>query len=292
MSTHLAAQDTRHASKTRTQLRDDTPSARSSSGAETAFSLIAVAALAVVFALAFTNDVRPSPADRVTLLLLALLGAAFFWTPLLRVFVRDTNRNTTRTHDARDDSQSDASVDESRREASKRNSARREEAASFALSLAMFVVYGMARAAGPNGEDVWSLHFGLLPETPFPVSWATRVVVVGALLTIPLWIRHLNGWTRAVLCALGIVALFGIASFSFLRGFYPVGEADAVLDPKPLADTIFQVVEYASLALLCSASCAAPQTRRLVLRVLPLLLLALWARHQFFPAPPPPEDAE
>ncbi len=268
-------------------------------------SLVATAALLVVFALAFTNDALPSSADKLTLLVLALLGIAVFWTPLFRLFdhqeiapdaarVDAARVDAARVDAARVDA---ARVDsehrgETRIENRRGDNGKREEASSFALSLAMFVVYGLARAAGPNDENAWSLHFAALPTTVFAVPWAARVVVLGALVSAPLWIRHLNGWTRAVLGALAIVALLGTASFSFLRGYYPVGESDAILDPKPLADTMMQVVEYGALALLCSAACAVPRTRRIVLRALPLLLLALWVRHQWFPAPPPPEDDE
>lgn len=217
------------------------------------FAGIAALAIGLIMALAFTNAAQPSLADRVTLLSLGLAGAICFWTPLRRHFEE------------------------------------RADAAAFALTLALFVVYAMARRAGP--EHGWVLRFPLLPDDEFAVSWAARVAVVGALAATPGWIGNLNGWTRAVLAALLVVALLGLGSFTFLRGFYPVGTTE-ILDPKPLAVALMQVVEYGALALVCGAACAHDGTRRTLLRVLPLAILALWARHQFFPAPPPPEEAE
>lgn len=218
-----------------------------------ALPLFATLALAFIVALAFSGAAEPSLADRLTLLVLGLSGALCFWTPLLRFFEE------------------------------------RADAATFALTLAMFVVYGMARRAAPTAETGWVLQFPLLPDDTFAVSWAARVAVLGALISMPLWLRHMNGWTRAILGALAIIAALGLGSFAFLRGFYTVG-ATEVLNPKPLADTLLQIVEYGALALLCSAVCAQAPSRRRVLRLLPLVLLALWVRHQFFPAPPPPED--
>jgi hypothetical protein len=298
MSTHSTSASPHQAPATRARLGHDDASESHSSPSQI-LSLVATAALGVVFALAWTNGAQPSSADKLTLLVLALPGIAFFWTPLFRLFDhQETVPDAARVDAARIDAAridaariDDEQRGETRIENTRGDNQRREEASAFALSLAMFVVYGMARAAGPN-DDAWSLHFAALPTTVFAVPWAARVVVLGALVTAPLWMRHLNGWTRAVLGALAIVALLGIASFSFLRGYYPVGETDAILDPKPLADTMMQVVEYGALALLCSAACAVPKTRRIVLRALPLLLLALWVRHQWFPAPPPPEDDE
>lgn len=290
MSTHSASSNAHQAPATRARPGHDDASDSRSAPLSQILSLVATAALGVVFALAFTNGAQPSSADKVTLLVLALLGIAFFWTPLFRLFDhQETAPDAARVDAAR---VNDEQRGETRIENTRGDNGKREEASSFALSLAMFVVYGMARAAGPSDENAWSLHFAALPTTVFAVPWAARVVVLGALVSAPLWTRHLNGWTRAVLGALAIVALLGIASFSFLRGYYPVGESDAILDPKPLADTMMQVVEYGALALLCSASCAVPRTRRIMLRALPLLLLALWVRHQWFPAPPPPEDDE
>ncbi len=223
-------------------------------GAFEALPVFATLALALVVALAFSGAAEPSLADRLTLLILGLCGALCFWTPLLRFFEE------------------------------------RADAATFALTLAMFVVYGMARRAGPTAETGWVLRFPLLPDDSFAVSWAARVAVLGALVSMPLWLRHMNGWTRAILGALGVVAALGLGSFTFLRGYYPVGAVDEVLNPTPLVHLWLQIVEYGALALLCSAVCAQAPSRRRVLRLLPLALLALWARHQFFPAPPPPED--
>ncbi len=92
-----------------------------------------------------------------------------------------------------------------------------------------------------------------------------------------------------MLTVLVIATVLGFGSFKFLSGYYTVGVTE-VLDPSPLVHLGMQVVEYGALALLCNAVGTHVVVRRWVLRVLPLVLLALWARHHF--APPPVEPVE
>jgi hypothetical protein len=213
--------------------------------------LLAALVLLAVIGLAFLNAAEPTLADRVTLLVLGIVAAILFWTPLARHL--ETQHNV----------------------------------ATFFLTSAMFIVYGMARRVGPDAG--WALHFSALPGDEFVVSYAARAVVLGALLTAPAWGRHLTGWTRSLLLATGVLALLAIGSFLLLRRFYEVGPT-TTLDPTPLPTLGMQTVEYGALALLCDAATRHPWTRRLVLKVLPLALLALWARHQFMAAPPVEED--
>jgi mannose/cellobiose epimerase-like protein (N-acyl-D-glucosamine 2-epimerase family) len=55
---------------------------------------------------------------------------------------------------------------------------------------------------------------------------------------------------------------------------------------------MMQVFEFAALALCCAAVAAHPRTRQMMLMVLPVLLWALWARHQFAGAPVESEEEE
>jgi len=213
--------------------------------------LLAAFALIAVFGLAFLNAAEPTLADRVTLLALGVIAAILFWTPLARHLENQQN------------------------------------VAAFALTAAMFIVYGMARRVGP--ESGWALHFSALPGDEFVISYAARIVLLGALLSAPAWGRHLSGWARSLLLTTAVLALLAIGSFLLLRRFYEVGPT-TTLDPTPLPNLGLQIVEYGALALLCDAATKHPWTRRLVLRVLPLALLALWARHQFMAAPPVEED--
>ena len=220
--------------------------AKRGDGKHFAISTLAVLALLALCLLGVAPTVQPTLADRLTLLVLGLGAAICFWTPLLRSFEE------------------------------------RADGATFAVTLAMFVIYGLAKQAGP--ENGWSLTTGLLPDTPQTISYAARIAVAGAVLTAPLWWRNRNAWTRALLAAIAVVTLLGTGIFWFLGRFYTVGETE-VLDPTPLVHLLMQTVEFGSLALVCSAACALTGTRRFVLRVLPIVLLVLWTRHQFFPAP-------
>jgi hypothetical protein len=211
-----------------------------------------VLTLLAIALLGLSPTIQPTLADRLTLFLLALGGAVCFWTPVRRYFEE------------------------------------RADAATFTVTMAMFIIYGLARQAGPN--DGWSLTTRLLPDTPLAISYAARIAVVGAVLTAPLWWRNRNGWTRALLSAIAVVALLGLGIFWFLGRYYSIGETE-VLDPSPLVRMLMQTVEFAALALVCSAACALTGTRRILLRVLPVVLLVLWARHQFF-AIPIVEEAE
>jgi type IV secretory pathway VirB2 component (pilin) len=211
-----------------------------------------VVALLSISLLGLAPTVQPTLADRLTVFLLTLTGAICFWAPVRRYFEK------------------------------------RADAATFAVSLAMFIVYGLARQAGPT--EGWSLTTGLLPGTRLTISYAARIALAGAVVTAPLWWRNRNDWTRALLAAIGVVALLGSGIFWFLGRYYTVGEIE-VLDPTPLVRMLMQSLEFAALALVCSAACALAAPRRILLRLLPVMLLALWTRHQFF-AVPIPEEAE
>jgi hypothetical protein len=211
-------------------------------------ALLAAIALLLVFGLALIarEPLEKTLADRLTLAALGVAALICFWTPLLAVIEAQQN------------------------------------AASFALTAAMFVVYGLARRAGP--AEGFGLHFAALPEDRFVISYAAWVVIVAAVVAVPLWPHRVAGWTRAVLAALLLIGVLAGASFLLLSARYEVGP-DKIVDPGPLPTLGLQLVEYAALALLCNIAAGHPPTRRLVLRALPVLLLALAARMHVLPAP-------
>jgi hypothetical protein len=176
---------------------------------------------------------------------LGAAGIACFWSPLLRWFEDEPN------------------------------------AGSFALTAAMFVVYGLARRAGP--AEGRGLQFAALPDDKFVISFAAYVVVGAALVTAPFWARHFTGWLRALLAAVVLVAALGTGAFLLLGNYYSVGPTETV-DPSSLPHLGMQLVEYTALTLLCGVVGEQPLLRRWMLRLLPVLLLGLWARHHFGPA--------
>lgn len=235
---------------------DNAPREAEVSGRAVIFGAIAGALSLLGLCLLALGDVRPTSGDQLTLFvlgvaaLICVVGNVLGVNPLRRLFAS-------------------------------------REAATWALMLAFFVVYGMARRAGP--QDGWRLNTTLLPDTPLPIPYAARLVWLGALLSLPAWSRALTAPTRAILASLLLVALFGLGSFLFLRRFYAVGETE-ILNPKPLLDTLLQASEYGALALCCTAAGANILVRRWVLSALPILLLMIWARHQFRPIPLKEDD--
>jgi hypothetical protein len=157
------------------------------------------------------------------------------------------------------------------------------DAATFALCAALFVVYGLARRVAP---DEGGLNFS---GDTYPISYAAWCAVVGAVLSAPAWLKAFEGWTRAIVSALALLAAIAFFSFNFLKGFYPAGPTE-VLDTTTLVHFGMQTVEYGALALCCTGVAAHPRTRTALLTVLPVLLMALWARHQFMAGAATEED--
>jgi hypothetical protein len=162
------------------------------------------------------------------------------------------------------------------------------DAATFALLSAFFVLFHLAERAGPR--EGFSIRFGFLPDDQFAVSYALRLVVVGAVVTFPLWWKG-GGPQRFILAALLLIGILGAGIFGFLARFYTVG-ATETLDPTPLPTLFLQILGYASVAAICRAATASPATRQLALRALPFVLLLILSKFQFLPAPIPAEDAE
>lgn len=206
-----------------------------------AAAIAAFGLLAIVF-LAFLPTVTATPADKITLLFLAVVAFICFWTPLQHFFLNNSG------------------------------------ATAFALTAAMFIIYSLARGAGP--DDGWALRFAALPDDTFPVSYAARIVILCAIITIASLWKRLTGWTKSLLCGALLLALLATFIFRFLSGAYPVGVTE-VLDPTPLPHLGMQLLEYSAVALLCNVVAAHPVARRIALRTLPFVLLALWVWHQF-----------
>lgn len=211
---------------------------------EVLLAQVALVALAVVCILAFIPS-NAALADKTALLVVGLAGAVFCWTPLIR-HVKCSSHRT-----------------------------------AFALTAMMFLVYGLARSAGP--DEGFALQFAALPDDKFVVPYSAYVVVLAAIVTGPYWWFHCLNWTRSLLAGIGIVALLGYFSFFLLQRYYPVGVTE-ILDPTPLPTLSMLLIEYGSVALLCHAVAIRRQTRRLALRALPAVLLLIAARHHFFVA--------
>jgi hypothetical protein len=160
------------------------------------------------------------------------------------------------------------------------------DASTWALLCVFFVLFHLADRAGPR--EGWSVTFPFAPDDPLAISYATRIIVVGALCSIPLWFRG-GGPQKAILVALGLVGIFGVGMFWFLGQYFSVG-ADATLSPLPVRTLLVQLVAYGALALCGRAATGEERVRGLMLRALPVLLLVVALRHQLAPIPAPPED--
>ena len=149
-----------------------------------------------------------------------------------------------------------------------------QSSASFALCAAFFVIYGLARRVVAENA------FAVGGEVK--LGFAAYAVLAGAIIGAPAWLKSFNGWTRAALFALSLLALLGWIAFRFLKIFYN-GEP-MVVDPALLTFLLTQAVEFGALALCCAAVAANSKTRRIALMILPALLLALAARYKTMPA--------
>ena len=160
------------------------------------------------------------------------------------------------------------------------------DASTWALVCAFFLLFHLADRAGPR--DGWSLTLPFAPDDPLAISYATRIIVLGALASFPMWLRR-GGPEKAILVALGIVGVFGLGMFFFLGNYFPIG-ADKTLAPLPMATLISQILSYGALAICCRAVTENERVRTLLLRAVPVTLLIVAMRHQFMPIPAPPED--
>lgn len=163
-----------------------------------------------------------------------------------------------------------------------------QNGATWAFTSAFFVLFHLADRAGPR--EGFALPFSLAPDDGFVISYATRIAILGALLSLPLWAKK-GGPQRFVVAGLGLVGALGFGTFWFLSQFYEVG-ATETLDPTPLATLVLQMLGYGALALCCRAVATQNQTRNWMWRILPVILLAVWARHQFSPIAAPVEEDE
>jgi len=162
------------------------------------------------------------------------------------------------------------------------------DAATFLLLCAFFVLFHLADRAGPR--EGFALHFAALPDDSFAVSYALRLAVLGALISFPAWFKR-GGPERYLFAALLLIGSFGLGSFAFLAKFYPVG-ATETLDPTPLPTLFLQMLGFGAIAALCRAVTASDKMTRLLFRLMPPLLLVVWAKMQFSPIPVEAEGAE
>ncbi|HEX8832996.1 MAG TPA: hypothetical protein VF719_02285 [Abditibacteriaceae bacterium] len=207
---------------------------------------IAAVALAIIALLAFSGATEPTLADRLTLLFLGLVALVCAFSPARHFFNE------------------------------------RRDAATFALAVSFFIIYSLARRAGPS--EGWELNFAILPDDSFRISWAARAALLGAFLSVAMARYQMSSFARALLGAALLIGALSLGTFLFLSRFYTVGSTE-ILDPKPLADVLLQCVEYGAVGVLCAVVGADDRMRPLVMKILPFLLLALWAKHQFGAAP-------
>jgi hypothetical protein len=225
--------------------RKPLPPAHRNPSPETVLAYCALLALVLICGLAFLPS-SSVLAERTALLFVGIGCAIVCWSPLQRHLLISSER------------------------------------AAFVLTAAMFVIYGLARAVGP--EEGPALHFAALPDDSFVIPYSAYIVVSGAIISAPYWWFHKSTWIRSLIAGGVLLGLFTLLTFSLLRRHFPVGPLE-ILDPTPLPRMAMYLVEYCSLALLCHAVAARTTTRRLALRALPAVLLLLWIRHQFFMAP-------
>ena len=198
---------------------------------------------------AFDVGAQASSGDCAALLFLGVCALIIGWTPLRRYFERDdaTGHNAT----------------------------------TFALMAAMFTIYLLSRRLEPlEPAKGLILKFAWYPDQTIAISYAACLAIIGALIVIwPTW-KVCSGVTRALGLALVILSALGAGIFWFLSHYFAVGAVE-VLDPTPFVEMGRQIIEYGALAILCHAAASHVAARRWILRMLPFVLLALWARHQF-----------
>ncbi len=160
------------------------------------------------------------------------------------------------------------------------------DGATWVLLCAAFVLFQIAERAGPR--EGFALTFGFDLEKPPVVSWATGAVVLGALCSLPMWIKK-GGVERFVWAGLALVGVFGWGMFRLLSEYFKVGETET-LAPLPMATLLLQIASYGALALCCRAAVESERMRASILRALPIVLLLVAARHTFAPIPAPKTD--
>lgn len=161
------------------------------------------------------------------------------------------------------------------------------DAATWAVLVAGVILYHIAERAGPRAGEGFALNWSLSPDEPLAISYAMRVVVFGALLSAGAWAAQ-GGPARTFVGGLLGLGILGAGMFWLLSRYYTVGVVET-LDPTPLGTLLVQIVGYACLGLCARAATATRSMRRVLLRLVPLLLLAVWARHQFAPIAAPVE---
>ena len=160
------------------------------------------------------------------------------------------------------------------------------DAATWAILVASVILFHIADRAGPRAGG-FSVPWSLTPGDPLVISYAMRAVVLGALLSAGAWVRG-GAPERAIIVGLVLLGVLGFASFDLLSRFYKVGVTET-LDPTPMGTLLIQVVAYVCLALCARAATATRALRNILFKIVPLLLLAIWARHKFAPIHAPVE---
>ena len=161
------------------------------------------------------------------------------------------------------------------------------DAATWAVLVAGVILFHIAYRAGPRAGEGFGIQWSLTPDEPLAIPYALRIVVFGALLSAGAWAAS-GGPARAFVAGLLGLGLTGAMIFTILGRYYAVGVTE-ILDPTPLGTLMVQIVAYACLALCARAATATEATRSVLFKILPLILLGVWARHQFAPIAAPVE---
>ena len=214
------------------------------------FALPALVALGIVAALALFPNARLLGPDamgpeKLTLLFLALCFLIALIPPFARRFIED------------------------------------RDAATWAFMVVGVILFHLAERAGPRAGEGFGIHWSLTSDDPLAISYAMRAAVFGALLSAGAWAAG-GGPARAFVAGLLGLGLVGAAMFWLLARYYTVGVVET-LDPTPLGTLMVQIVGYACVALCARAATATLALRSVLFKIVPFLLLFVWARHQFAP---------
>lgn len=214
------------------------------------FALPALIALGIVAALALAPDARLLGPDelgpeKLTLLFLAVCFLVALIPPFARRLIED------------------------------------RDAATWALMVVGVILFHLAERAGPRAGEGFGINWALTPDDPLAISYAMRAVVFGALLSAGAWAAG-GGPVRAFVAGVMGLGLIGTGMFWLLGRYYSVGVTET-LDPTPLGTLLVQIIGYACVVLCARAATATPALRSTLLKIVPFLLLVVWARHQFAP---------
>ena len=163
------------------------------------------------------------------------------------------------------------------------------DAVTFGAFCAWAILFHLAQRMGPL--EGASLGFPFAPDEKIVVPFATFLAIFGALAGAPIWWKNGGAFERFFVAGSAFLGVFAWAFLLWMGNYYAIG-FDKTLDPSPVAALLLGLISYASLALCVRAATATEALRGAMLRIVPAILLVVWARHQFLPIEMPNEDLE